>query len=352
MTIEPVKAVTLPYIQEWTDPDGRTWRYVRKGKKRVRLKLEPDDPSYLNEYQAAVALIDYEPGSTASAPGTWHALIDEYLESSAFLKKVKTPKSREERKRACKLIRAKWGAKHVSGCRREDVERWQDKLMETPGKANNLLRAIKKLLAFGEGRGFTFDRSILKIEKLELGAWRSWTDLEMQKFVDTWALGTRERLIFDLALYTGQRKADLMDMTREHLDGDIIGVAQQKTGERLAIQLHPYLKGSLKAFKSNGLAIIQDGAGQPMTSRSFHDAIATAIDAAGLPTACVLHGLRKAAARRLAEAGASTQEIMAITGHRTLGMIEHYTRGANQKKLAKSAILKLWRDRKKERNEN
>jgi hypothetical protein len=46
-------------------------------------------------------------------------------------------------------------------------------------------------------------------------------------------------------------------------------------------------------------------------------------------------------ARRLAEAGCSSKEIGAITGHRTLKEIERYTRAAAQRKLAGSAMRRL-----------
>jgi integrase len=68
---------------------------------------------------------------------------------------------------------------------------------------------------------------------------------------------------------------------------------------------------------------------------------ADAIERAGLPEACVMHGLRKTAARMLAEVGCSALEIMSITGHRSLPEVERYARAANQKKLATAAILKL-----------
>jgi len=54
----------------------------------------------------------------------------------------------------------------------------------------------------------------------------------------------------------------------------------------------------------------------------------------------VLHGLRKAAARRLAEADCTTEQIKAITGQGDR-MVAHYTKDANQRKLASAAILKL-----------
>ena len=68
---------------------------------------------------------------------------------------------------------------------------------------------------------------------------------------------------------------------------------------------------------------------------------AEAIEKAGLPDDIVLHGLRKTAARRLAEAGCSEEQIKAVTGHTTSRMVAHYTKGANQLKLATAAILKL-----------
>ena len=50
--------------------------------------------------------------------------------------------------------------------------------------------------------------------------------------------------------------------------------------------------------------------------------------------------MRKAAARRLAEAGCSASEIAAITGHKTLAEVERYTRAADQERLARQAIRK------------
>jgi integrase len=53
-----------------------------------------------------------------------------------------------------------------------------------------------------------------------------------------------------------------------------------------------------------------------------------------------VHGLRKNAAVTLAEVGCEPHEIMAITGHKTLAMITHYTKRANQKRLADRAMEK------------
>ncbi|GBQ29592.1 hypothetical protein AA13594_1416 [Gluconacetobacter azotocaptans DSM 13594] len=52
-------------------------------------------------------------------------------------------------------------------------------------------------------------------------------------------------------------------------------------------------------------------------------------------------GLRKAAARRLAEAGCSTHQIAAITGNKTLVEISRYTKVVEPRMLAESAMSRL-----------
>src|SRR5690242_5544167 len=65
----------------------------------------------------------------------------------------------------------------------------------------------------------------------------------------------------------------------------------------------------------------------------------------GLPQAglsgCPLHGLRKACCRRLAEAGCSTQEIMSISGHKSLDEVERYTRSVDQRRMSQTAMGKV-----------
>ena len=50
---------------------------------------------------------------------------------------------------------------------------------------------------------------------------------------------------------------------------------------------------------------------------------------------------RKAAARRLAEAGCTPHEIMSITGHTTLKEVTRYTDAVNRERLARSGMARL-----------
>ena len=65
--------------------------------------------------------------------------------------------------------------------------------------------------------------------------------------------------------------------------------------------------------------------------------MADAINAASLPARCVRHGLRKAAARRLAEVGCSEKQIAAVTGDTTPRSCALHC-AANQERLAADAV--------------
>ena len=81
--------------------------------------------------------------------------------------------------------------------------------------------------------------------------------------------------------------------------------------------------------------------GRPMTKRSVAALVARAARSAGLPRDCKTHGLRKAALTRLAQHGASTHEIRAVGGHRSLREVQRYTESVDQSRLARSAIGRL-----------
>jgi hypothetical protein len=61
---------------------------------------------------------------------------------------------------------------------------------------------------------------------------------------------------------------------------------------------------------------------------------------AGLPKRCRLHGLKRAALRRLADVGNTAHELMAVSGHKTLSEVQRYTEDADRKRLAASGMAK------------
>ena len=81
--------------------------------------------------------------------------------------------------------------------------------------------------------------------------------------------------------------------------------------------------------------------GKSRSAEAFTTWISDAAERAGLPSHSSPHGLRKAACRRLAEAGCTPHQIMAITGHQDLDEVETYTKAVNQKGLAKGAMAAI-----------
>jgi integrase len=122
-----------------------------------------------------------------------------------------------------------------------------------------------------------------------------------------------------------------------------IRVIQQKTRRKLVIPLHRSLREVLGLAERNRkhVTIIATEYGRPFTVDGFSQWMRDAITQAGLPLDCQPHGLRKAAGRRLADAGCTPHEIMAVLGHKTLSEAERYTREADQALLATTALAKL-----------
>ena len=170
----------------------------------------------------------------------------------------------------------------------------------------------------------------------------TWTEDDIAKFEKRWKKGTRERLALALLLYTGQRRGDVIRMGWQHVRDDTIRVTPSKTGATLVIPLHPELRSVIAEMPRDHLTFLTTRYDRPFSAAGFGNAFRDWCDTAGLPERSA-HGLRKAAARRLAEAGCSALQIGAITGHATLKEVSRYTRAADQERLARDALAALTR---------
>ena len=96
---------------------------------------------------------------------------------------------------------------------------------------------------------------------------------------------------------------------------------------------------TLAAGPTGDLAFICGERGEPLTKESFGNMFKDACKAAGVPGSA--HGVRKIAATRAANNGATEAQLMAIFGWTDPKMAAHYTRTANRKRLAVDAMSKL-----------
>ncbi len=120
-------------------------------------------------------------------------------------------------------------------------------------------------------------------------------------------------------------------------EDEVFEFTQEKTGTSLQIPMHPSLREVLNAWPKKGPRILYGARGKPLTKESMGNYMIDAIKAAGLPERCRMHGLRRVAAVMLVEAGCEIHEIMAITGHKDVKMVQKYTEDFSRRKLAKQA---------------
>src|SRR3954454_14281474 len=79
---------------------------------------------------------------------------------------------------------------------------------------------------------------------------------------------------------------------------------------------------------------------KPFTPAGFGNWFRDRCNEAGLKH-CTFHGLRKAAATRLIDAGCDVVEAAAITGHASLKELQRYIETRDRKRAAKRAMVKL-----------
>ena len=272
--------------------------------------------------------------------GSIAALISSYMRSAAYVGLRQTTRAGYVSR--IEVLRSQHGHRTVAGLTRERIitgilEPYADR----PGAALSILKMLRVLIRHAIDIGWLKHDPSLGIKRPKTEEIRSWTDGEIEAFEHRWPIATKQRLAFALLLYTGQRRSDVHRMTWADVSCGTIRVVQQKTGHKLAIPLHRELLAALTAANRDHVTIINTEYGKSFTVDGFSQWMRAAITGAGLPLECQPHGLRKAAGRRLAEAGCSANEIMSVLGHRTLAEAERYTRQADQVRLATEAVTKL-----------
>ncbi len=217
-----------------------------------------------------------------------------------------------------------------------------DQLATTPAIANRVIRMWSILMNFAVDREYRTDNPAQRIPTYALGEHERWSQEALAYALAHLPEVYRRAVV--LGLYTGQREGDCVAMRWSDWDGQGIAVVQQKTGVKLWLPCPQALTSELIRWKAEATAmtILTTAKGLPWASPvSFATMFSREVRRHVELTGCVFHGLRKEAASRLAEAGCTVHEIMAVTGHSSLQMIQHYSRQAGQRGMASAAILKL-----------
>jgi integrase len=334
----------LKYVHEYLDRHRRLRRYFRKrGGKRVALPGLPGSAEFMEAYQAALSEAPHT-NYAGHATGTMGWLVIEFCRSAEF-SNLK-PSSKRTYKSILDKLRDAHGHRLVRDLQTPKARKLiEDIGVKRPAMANVTRAVLRRLMEHAIALGCRHDNPFDKVPKYRLGTHHTWTDDEIAQYEKRWSIGTRERLAMSLLLYTGQRGGDVVRMRRSDIRKGVIRVLQQKTAkdedDYLLIPIHPVLQRAMRAWRTDGVYLLTDAKGRPITRQSLTRLIRLAAGAAGLPSHCVAHGLRKAALRRLAEHGSTTKEIAAVSGHRSLKEIERYTHRADQARLSRAALKRI-----------
>jgi integrase len=329
------------YVKAWVDHrDGRAYYYLRRrGYPHVRLPGLPWSPSFMAAYESALAGPRTAIGAGRVKPGSVAAVVAEYLDSQQFFGS-KSPGTQRMRRGILERFRAAYGERPFALLPPEWIEALLDS--KPPHAARSWLVTLRSLCRFAIKRRYRRDdpTANIKLASIKSAGFHTWTEEEIAQFEAHHPVGTKPRLALALLLYTGQRRSDVVRVGRQHIREGVLTVKQQKTGATLAIPVHSHLQAILDATPSEQLTFLVTATGRPYGGNAFSAQFRNWCDAAGLPKCCKVHGLRKAACRRLAEAGCSANEIMAISGHATMKELVRYTAAADQARLARNAMAR------------
>lgn len=329
------------YVSEFSDRHGKMRvRFRRKGQSEYYFKSIPWSPEFMLEYQACLdgqAAPNVQSGSDRTAPGTFNALIVTYYTSPEFL--GLEPSTKATYRGIIERFRKEHGDKRVATIERKHIKAIIGAKHQTPSAANNLLDRLKMLMRLAVDIGMREDDPTVGMKgySIKSDGFHTWTEDEIGAFEARHPIGSKAHLALALMLYTGQRRSDAVTMGRQHVNGHRIKVCQQKTDARLEIPMHKTLRAVIAATPRENMTFLMTAFGKPFSAAGFGNWFRDRCDEAGLPQ-CSAHGLRKAAARRLAEAGCTNQQIKAITGHKTDKEVSRYTAAADQIRLAEQAM--------------
>jgi integrase len=353
--------IKLKYVVEDVDRHGNVRVYFRrKGELKVRLPGLPGTTEFMDAYRQAVAgqaLAQVSGSSVGRKPGvsTMRWLVETYYGSAEF----KRLDARTQRVRRLVLDRFCVadgnGAKPYRQLLPRHIRRFRDDRADRPEAANSLVKYLRQVFAVAVSNDLMDRNPAREVPYLQSGStgFHSWAIEEVKQFEERHPIGCKARLAMALLLYTGQRRSDVVEMGAQHVHDGWLRFTQVKNRSRrpvtMEIPIIPALQAIIDVTPSDGKSFLATAAGLPFTANGFGNRFRKWCNEAGLPH-CSAHGLRKAAAARLAEIGCTEHEIMAVTGHKSLKEVSRYTRAARQKVLAASGMAKFAEDQSRDQS--
>lgn len=253
--------------------------------------LHPTDPRVFAAYCAAHARWETRPPETETPKGgTFAWMVDLHRATDAW-NRLK-PATRRNREAILRRYVKAQGARPLSSITRDVIEA---ALLPKGGNvARNERKALRPVFAHAHGLKLIFvdPRAGLKMARPTSKVYATAGAHEIEAFQKQWPIGTTERLIFDLVLYTGAARADLVTLGRKNVRGELLSYARQKTGITADVPITAELRAVLERVPDIAPAFILTSRGKLFTAAGMGNFFADAATAAGFTAR--LRGLRKA----------------------------------------------------------
>ena len=247
-------------------------------------------------------------------------------------------------------IRQRYGYGRVADLQTKHV---QADLERSKGHARN--NRLKAWRGFGKwlAEAFKIPDPTIGVRKapvLASNGHAPWTENEIEAYRDHWSIETQARLTFELLYWTGARISDAIRLGPGNVDADgWIVFRQQKTGGEVAIPFQralpefaegmaadlAFLHRAIYARESKHMTWMTTAHGKSRSVKAASQWFSAKAREAGIEGKSA-HGLRKSRARALAEAGGTSAQIGAWTGHQSLSEIERYIRDFSKRKVLSS----------------
>lgn len=335
-----------PGATPYTDRHGaRRWRFRVRGRS-FELGTEYASPEFVRRYEAALAaLAGHKIGMDRTKPGSINDLIIRYYPLTAGRWSEGTKRTNRA---ILERFRADHGHRPVASMRPHNMDFILAKMAATPAAAYNLRKRLIPVFRLAVKLGW------LTVNPAELadpvpyqaGGHHTWSEDEIAKFYAAHQFGSIAHRAMTLLLWTGAARADAVKLgwfsIKSTPEGERLQYTRQKTGRMknpvlISIPIAPDLRALLDSLPRDAGTFLQTVEGKQRSAKALTGDMRRWCDAAGIPE-CTPHGLRKAIARRMAEAGAAAHVIGAVTGHKTLSEVQRYTEAADRDRLGAAGI--------------
>jgi integrase len=320
--------------------DKVRWRFRMKGRAPCYLPGEYASAEFRAAYEKAVLGERVISRATKFERGSFDWLIEDYIRTPTWQKLA--PITKTNLMGEFDRFRKDHGSKKIAGLRLDHVEALMSKKAATPAASNKLLKLIRRLSRYAiRKRLITVDPTIgAEKYKMNEDGFHTWSDAEVLQFEAHHGVESLPVLAMRLVLYTGAARQDVAALGWQNVRGGRISYRRGKTGGEVDLPILPELADVLERVPGNQMLFITHGQGRPYKAETFGNWFHDQCVAAGLPH-CQSHGLRKAGATRLANAGANELEIAAFLGHSSPQEARTYVKKADRIKLADRAMARL-----------